>query len=47
MEEMGFCVHKIGPKRSPKVKFAMALCVSQNTFHEVYKLCAKFRTFIK
>ena len=25
MEEMGFCVHKIGLKRSPKVKSAMAL----------------------
>ena len=27
MEEIGFCVHKIGPKRSPKVKSVMALCL--------------------
>ena len=28
MEEMGFCVHNIGLKRSPKVKYAMALYIS-------------------
>ena len=47
MEEMGFCVHKIGLKRSPKVKSAMALYLKIHFIRCTNYVCAKCHAFIK
>ena len=44
MANMGIRVHIIGRKRSQRSRDGST---SQNTFHELYKLCAKFHAFIK